>query len=95
MSPSLYETLQCILPQVMACCVFLVQELIQKAIDCALEAKKSWERMSFEARYMYMCTWGWGCMRGGRIMGMGLAERWQDHGVGLHERWRDHGGGAG
>ena len=71
----------CILLQVMACCVFLVQELIQKAIDCALEAKKSWERMSFEARYM--CTWGWGCMRGGRIMG-----------VGLHERWQDHGGGA-
>ena len=65
--PSLYETLQCVLLQVMACCVFLIQELIQKAIDCALEAKKSWERMSFEARYM--CTWGWGCMRGGRIRG--------------------------
>ena len=71
----------CILLQVMASCVFFfVQELIQKAIDCALEAKKSWERMSFEARYM--CTWGWGWMRGGRIMGVGLDERWQDHGGG-------------
>ena len=58
MPSSLYET-SAYYPQVMACCVFVVQELIQKAIDCALEAKKSWERMSFEARYMYMCTWGW------------------------------------
>ena len=85
------------------CFFFLVQELIQKAIDCALEAKKSWERMSFEARYM--CTWGWGWMRGGRIMGVGLLkgggimgvglhERWQGHEGGAAKRWRDHGGGA-
>lgn len=56
--PSLYETLHTA-PGYDLCFFFLVQELIQKAIDCALEAKKSWERMSFEARYM--CTWGWGC----------------------------------
>ena len=66
----------------MASCVFLVQELIQKAIDCALEAKKSWERMSFEARYMYMCTWGWGCMRGGRIWGWGWLRGGRIMGVG-------------
>ena len=33
-------------------------------------------------------------MRGDRMMGVGLHERWQGDGVGLHERWQDDGGGA-
>lgn len=45
---------------------FCFQEQIQEAIDCALEAKKSWEKTPFEHRFVVILAggeegrWRWG-----------------------------------